>query len=102
MLCLPDAWIWDSWVVDDGERLHLFLVQAPRALVDPRRRHEAATIGHATSADLTDWTYPSDALLPSTEGWDDLALWTGSVARGADGVWRLYCTAPVHRGTRRV
>ena len=20
MLCLPDAWIWDSWVVDDGER----------------------------------------------------------------------------------
>ena len=93
MLCLPDAWIWDSWVVDDGERFHLFFLQAPRALVDPRRRHEAATIGHATSRDLTDWTYPSDALLPSTDGWDDLALWTGSVARGDDGVWRLYYTA---------
>jgi beta-fructofuranosidase len=22
--------------------------------------------------------------------WDDLALWTGSVARGDDGVWRLF------------
>jgi beta-fructofuranosidase len=93
MLRLPDAWIWDSWVVDDGERFHMFFLQAPRALVFPRRRHEAATIGHATSRDLTDWTYPSDAPLPSTDGWDDLGLWTGSVARGDDGVWRRYYTA---------
>ena len=30
---------------------------------------------------------------PRRTGWDDLALWTGSVARGDDGVWRIYYTA---------
>ena len=34
-----------------------------------------------------------DALGPNDTGFDDLALWTGSVARGDDGVWRLYYTA---------
>ena len=34
-----------------------------------------------------------DALGPDDTGFDDLALWTGSVARGDDGVWRLYYTA---------
>jgi beta-fructofuranosidase len=93
VLRLPDDWIWDSWVVDDGEEFHLFFLKAPRSLGDPGLRHEAATIGHATSRDLIDWTYRGDALGPAASGWDDLALWTGSVARGADGVWRLYYTA---------
>ena len=30
MLRLEDRWVWDSWVVDDGERYHLFYLQAPR------------------------------------------------------------------------
>ena len=34
-----------------------------------------------------------DALGAGDTGFDDLALWTGSVARGDDGVWRLYYTA---------
>jgi len=34
----------------------------------------------------------ADALAPEPGGWDDLALWTGSVARGDDGVWRMYYT----------
>ena len=42
------------------------------------------------SADLTHWEVHRDALAPAEGRWDDLALWTGSVARGDDGVWRLY------------
>ena len=34
MLRLEDAWIWDSWIADDGERYHLFFLKAPRALED--------------------------------------------------------------------
>ena len=93
MLRLEDAWIWDSWIADDGERYHLFFLKAPRALEDPSLRHTAAIIGHASSLDLVDWTVHEDALLPDAKGWDDLALWTGSVQRGEDGVWRMYYTA---------
>ena len=93
MLRLEDDWIWDSWIADDGERYHLFFLKAPRALKDAGLRHTAATIGRATSADLVTWRVQDDALLPDAKGWDDLALWTGSVVRGPDGVWRLYYTA---------
>jgi beta-fructofuranosidase len=43
--------------------------------------------------ELVHWKVRGDALLPAAEGWDDLALWTGSVVRGDDGIWRLYYTA---------
>ncbi len=93
-----DDWIWDSWIADDGELYHLFFLRAPRALEDPGRRHAEATIGHATSPDLVEWTYHGEALRPDPEGWDDLALWTGSVVRGDDGVWRMFYTAINTRG----
>ncbi len=93
MLALPDEWVWDSWVADDGERYHLFFLKAPRALNDPGLRHTSARIGHATSTDLTHWEVHEDALAPGPGRWDDLALWTGSVARGDDGAWRLYYSA---------
>ncbi|MDA0179420.1 hypothetical protein OJ997_03860 [Solirubrobacter phytolaccae] len=94
MLQDPEHWIWDSWIADDGERYHLFFLKAPAALKDPTLRHEAAVIGHASSTNLTHWDVHEDALRPGPEGaWDDLALWTGSVARGEDGVWRMYYTA---------
>jgi len=90
VLRLAADWVWDSWVADDGERYHLFFLAAPRALNDPGLRHTAARIGHATSTDLTHWEVHDNALAPTSGGWDDLALWTGSVARGDDGVWRIY------------
>jgi len=93
MLRLPDDWVWDSWVAEDGERYHLFFLRAPRALGDPGLRHTAARIGHATSTDLVVWEVERDALAPAAGRWDDLALWTGSVARGDDGVWRLFYSA---------
>jgi glycosyl hydrolase family 32 len=93
VLRLEDQWIWDSWIADDGDRYHLFFLKAPRALEDPSLRHTAATVGHATSRDLTNWEVHDDALLPDARRWDDLAVWTGSAIRGPDGVWRMFYTA---------
>jgi Glycosyl hydrolases family 32 N-terminal domain len=93
VLRLAEDWVWDSWIADDGGRYHLFFLRAPRALGDARLRHTAARIGHASSTDLTHWEVHDNALSPAAGRWDDLALWTGSVARGDDGIWRLYYSA---------
>jgi beta-fructofuranosidase len=93
VLALPDDWVWDSWIADDGKLYHLFFLRAPRALGDPALRHTAARVGHATSSDLVEWTLHDDALAPAAGGWDDLAIWTGSVQRGGDEVWRMYYSA---------
>jgi beta-fructofuranosidase len=77
----------------DGGEHHLFFLRASRALLDPERRHDRASVGHATSPDLRCWTLQPDALVPAdAPAWDDMAIWTGSVARGPDGVWRLFYT----------
>lgn len=94
MFDLPEAWVWDFWIVDDGDRFHLFFLYASRALRDPDARHFRASIGHAVSTDLTDWTRVTDALVRSdSPGIDDMATWTGSVTRGADGRWYMFYTA---------
>ncbi len=98
MFTLESHWVWDSWVVDDGETYHLFFLHAPRALIDPALRHAAATVGHATSSDLRDWTFIGETFGPSVDGWDDLAIWTGSVVRGDDGQWHFFYTALGTRG----
>lgn len=94
MLDLPEAWVWDFWVVDDGTRFHLFFLYASRALKDPEARHYRASIGHAVSDDLTDWIRVTDALVRSdAPAADDLATWTGSITRGPDGLWYLFYTS---------
>jgi beta-fructofuranosidase len=91
---LPDAWVWDFWIADDGEQYHLFFLRASRALIDPGRRHDRAYVGHAVSPDLRNWSQVADAFLPSDgPAFDDLAIWTGSVVRGSDGLWRFFYTA---------
>ena len=93
MFFLPDSWVWDFWFADDGDQYHLFFLYASRALKDPEARHYRASIGHAVSDDLTNWTRIEDALVHSdTPAFDDLATWTGSTVRGADGLWRLFYT----------
>ena len=52
---LPDHWVWDFWLADDGDRYHLFYLHAPKSLGDPQLRHRNARIGHASSTDLR-WT----------------------------------------------
>lgn len=94
MLRLASSWVWDFWTADDGDRYHLFFLKASRALIDPDRRHWRATIGHATSTDLSSWTEHADAVLPDdSPNFDDLATWTGSVVRQDDGMWRMFYTA---------
>lgn len=94
MLRLAASWVWDFWIVDDGEQFHLFHLKASRALLDPHRRHLRATIGHATSTDLTTWTEHADALVADdSPAVDDLATWTGSVVRDEEGWWRMFYTA---------
>jgi len=99
VLTLDSDWIWDSWMADDGELYHLYFLKAPRSLGNPEYRHTNATIGHATSPDLTAWTYLGETFGPSKSGWDDLAVWTGSTVRGDDGRWYMFYTAiNTHRG----
>ncbi|MFT4217197.1 MAG: family 43 glycosylhydrolase [Micropruina sp.] len=94
MFVLPEAWVWDFWIVDDGVRYHLFFLYASRALKDPEARHYRASVGHALSDDLTDWTRVTDALVRSDPpAADDLATWTGSVAKGPDGQWYMFYTS---------
>ena len=65
MFSLPEAWVWDFWIVDDADRYHLFFLYASRALKNPDARHYRASIGHAVSDDLTNWTRVTDALVRS-------------------------------------
>jgi beta-fructofuranosidase len=91
-LRLADHWIWDFWFAQEGDDVHVFYLQAPRALGDPGARHDHATIGHAVSRDLRSWRLLPDALGPGAPGaFDDLATWTGSVVRH-DGRWHLFYT----------
>ena len=65
---------------------------APRALKDPGKRHLAARVGHAVSRDLVEWDFRGECFGPSEAGFDDLAIWTGSVVREHDR-WRMFYTA---------
>jgi beta-fructofuranosidase len=90
---LPEAWVWDFWLVDDGTDYHLFFLYASRALRHPDARHNRASIGHAVSTDLVTWQRVPDALVRSdAPAFDDLATWTGSVVRHPDGRWFMFYT----------
>ena len=93
MFALDESWVWDFWIADDGALYHLFFLHAPKTLNDPDARHYHASIGHAVSSDLTNWTRVADALSHGAPGdFDELATWTGSVIRRDDGTWFLFYT----------
>lgn len=103
MFALPDSWVWDFWIADDGERYHLFFLFASRALGDPDLRHGRAGIGHAVSDDLVTWHRVRDALVHGdAPAFDDLATWTGCTVRHPDGSWRLFYTGLSRPGGRYV
>ena len=92
MLTLPDHWLWDFWLADDGTAYHLFFLKAPR-VGDPDQRHWNTRVGHAVSPDLRSWELLADAIRPSSEAaFDDYATWTGSVVSGDDGLWHMFYT----------
>ena len=93
-LRLPDKWVWDFWLAQDGPDYHVFYLQAPRSLEKPELRHWNVSIGHAVSQDLRDWQVLPDALHPSpatTEAWDNYMTWTGSIIRH-ESLWVLLYT----------
>lgn len=93
VLRLPDAWVWDSWYVDDGVLFHAFTLKASRALLDPERRHHVPVVGHSVSDDLVHWREVEDAFVPSEPGhFDDQGIWTGSIVRDGDSLWHLFFT----------
>ena len=93
MLKLADKWIWDSWYAEDNGLWHAFFLQADKALGDPELRHWNVSHGHATSHNLTDWTYHGTVFAPSAEpAFDDFTVWTGSVVKGDDDLWHLFYT----------
>ena len=67
-LRLPDKWVWDFWLAQDGPDYHIFYLQAPRSLSDPDLRHWNVSVGHAVSQNLRDWGILPDALRPSSNG----------------------------------
>ncbi|WP_206691015.1 glycoside hydrolase family 68 protein [Quadrisphaera sp. INWT6] len=90
---LPEAWVWDFWVVDDGSKYHLFFLYASKALRDPDARHHRASIGHAVSDDMATWERVEDALVRGDgPAFDDLATWTGCTLQGPDGTWFTFYT----------
>ena len=99
---LDDRWIWDFWLVRDGDRHHVFFLQAPRGIGDPDQRHWNVSVGHAVSTDLRDWALLPDALHPGpAPAWDDASTWTGSVVRHRDQ-WCLLYTGTSHADGRLV
>ncbi|MDT8449347.1 MAG: hypothetical protein RQ847_04155 [Wenzhouxiangellaceae bacterium] len=92
-LRLSDQWVWDCWFAVDGEEIHAFYLQADRSLGEPDRRHWNASIGHAVSRDLRDWTVLPTAFGPSSEPDrpDSYTTWTGSIVR-REGLWHLFYT----------
>lgn len=64
-LRLPDKWVWDFWLAQDGPDYHIFYLQAPRSLQDAHLRHWNASVGHAVSQNLSDWQILPDVLAPS-------------------------------------
>jgi beta-fructofuranosidase len=80
VLAIPDRWVWDFWFARIGDEHHVFFLQAPHSVGHPDLRHWQASIGHAVSHDLINWTMLPDAIVPGPAGsWDDASTWTGSV-----------------------
>lgn len=95
---MPESWVWDFWIADTGAEFHAFFLFASRALGDPERRHGRASIGHAVSTDLTNWTRRPDAVVRGdAPAVDDVATWTGCTIRDDDGRWQLFYTGVSHR-----
>jgi beta-fructofuranosidase len=91
-LRLPDRWLWDFWLAQDGLDYHIFYLQAPRSLEKQELRHWNVSIGHAISQDLRTWQTLPDALWPSpNSAWDDYTTWTGSIIQHR-GLWHLFYT----------
>lgn len=96
MIAFEDRWVWDFWLVHDGQRHHIYYLSAPRSLGDEQRRHRAAQIGHSSSTDLTHWTHHGTVLDLEPAVRSSRSRWTGSIVRHPDGRWLMFYTEARH------
>lgn len=98
MLSREHEWVWDSWYVVEGEELHAFYLMAPKSLGNSDLRHINARVGHSVSLDAQNWTHLPEVFGTSKHGFDDQAIWTGSIVKeGAK--WHLFYTG-INQGTK--
>lgn len=92
-LVLDDKWVWDFWFARDEDEIHIFYLQADRALKEEHLRHWHVSIGHAVTTDLIHWDILPDALHPSSDeaDFDSYTTWTGSIIQ-RDGLWYMFYT----------
>lgn len=91
-LALPGRFLWDFWTVEARGLTFLYALSAPHD-PDPETRHARARVEAFSSADLGRWEHHGVALAPGAPGaWDDLAIWTGSVAPDPAGGWAMLYT----------
>jgi beta-fructofuranosidase len=84
-------YLWDFWIATSNKEYHLFYLQANRNLPTPDERHKFASIGHAISADLYQWSEMGTVLEKGPKGeWDDTSLWTGSIIKKNDLFYMFY------------
>jgi len=87
----PNRYLWDSWVLKDGDTYRLYHLDAPMT-ADPEARHDLARIRGAVSKDMQTWEDVGEILGPGPSGaWDDKAIWTGDTFRH-DGKYLLFYT----------
>lgn len=87
MLRLAHHHLGDAWYCTEGGRIHCFFLVCP----DSVPRHSAWDIAHASSADLTHWTYHGIVVRRgAADAWDGLCLATGSLLRHGGGFWMAY------------
>jgi beta-fructofuranosidase len=100
---LPGHYVWDFWFATEGDLTHLFCLSAPRTAEHPDLRHPHASIHHATSRDLKNWTSQGVVIRPSVPpAWDDGVTWTGSVVRRPDGQWMMFYTGASLAENRKI
>lgn len=96
----PNRYVWDFWHVADpsDSLIHVFVLNAPLGPDSTHEeRNEVARIGHGVTEDFTDIEWRDmDVLVPRSDAWDDVGLWTGGTVR--DGArWLMAYTARNHR-----
>lgn len=91
-LRVPDRFLWDFWTVEHDGLTWAFILSAPRG-ADPEARHDQARVDLAVSRDLMRWDYRGPVFEPGPAGtWDDLTIWTGSIAPRHDGGFAMLYT----------
>ncbi len=93
-LRLPDQWVWEFWIAQDGPDYHLFYLQAPRALGTtsarrtPRVGRPAVSGAHYLVADqpLGPFHYLTDKFLT---GSPITRYYAGKLVKGPDGEWQF-------------